>query len=504
MVNGAQAHGRLQPAAAAGASLGVGSPAPAPEPSPAPPDPVRIPWPRPAEDLDVRGRPSVVSVVHVQRPVDLSPYGPVSPSVAGISPFAGSNPATGRVFPEPLDLGLPAAPLNSVAVGPAAGLDRASSESGAEGEGGVGAGNGRRDTMFTCGLPLDLRTRPYCVVLRRFVSDMTEHFFAEYLLARSLPRQRLLMPFAYLAYLCAVVVWLAVSAANRVEHRAGSPLGPASSLSGSSPGVVAVRFAHLACASLCGLCLYLQFRRPRLYARHMEALVTLLFCLMLAVTMANTIDIAKGPVIYYPCMFAVEAVCRVIARLPPRGYLLVVAVSHALLWIAYPVGGVADSFLDFFGQVRHPHRLPPALLHPGAREDDEKRRDDFAQHQTLRSQVEIVHEEREGLRENNLALREQLLTLQREIMGDGADLESPLGKALAVLDALRSDSRVRYLGQWALQALDGAVTLLLGSGSLMVPDLGRQVQEGTLRLDRDTRRWLFSEASAPYPPSLPR
>eukprot|EP00741_Cyanophora_paradoxa_P015606 tig00020902_g15066.t1 len=89
----------------------------------------------------------------------------------------------------------------------------------------------------------------------------------------------------------------------------------------------------------------------------------------------------------------------------------------------------------------------------------------------------------------------------------GADLESPLVKALVALDALRSDPQaklcVRSLGQWALRALDETVTNLLGSGSLMllfsprrmVPDLGRQVQDGTLRLDRDTRRWLFSEVA---------
>eukprot|EP00741_Cyanophora_paradoxa_P022427 tig00021489_g21653.t1 len=106
----------------------------------------------------------------------------------------------------------------------------------------------------------------------------------------------------------------------------------------------------------------------------------------------------------------------------------------------------------------------------------------------LRSELHVADAEREDL-------REQLHTLQTARLRSQADLESPLAKALAVLAALRSDPRFEALGGWAEGSLSRAVTHLLGRGSMMVPDLGRQVREGALQLDRDTTRWLFSEVA---------
>eukprot|EP00741_Cyanophora_paradoxa_P019347 tig00000215_g18675.t1 len=105
---------------------------------------------------------------------------------------------------------------------------------------------------------------------------------------------------------------------------------------------------------------------------------------------------------------------------------------------------------------------------------------------SLRSELREADAERANL-------REQVRTLQREKAGTQADLESPLAKALAALLSLRSDPRFQALGSWAEASLGGALNQLLARGSMMVPDLGRQVRDGLLRLDRDTQHWLFSE-----------
>eukprot|EP00741_Cyanophora_paradoxa_P021311 tig00021348_g20571.t1 len=355
----------------------------------------------------------------------------------------------------------------------------------------------RRRRSSVAGLPaekLDLRMVPYLGLLRRFASPGAERHYQSYLAARCIERQRRLLPIACAVYAAALVTFFSGIAANAVSFRSDGVL----------PTSFALRFlgrlAHAPCVVVAVTSLVMVYAFPRRYATVMEPLLGLFFFGVPVASLYNTLDLVEPLPVTFAIMTAVDACVRVMALLPPRAYIVSSAAVHAVAWTVYPPLGIIgrgsqDAFTTLFSHAV----LTGALLAVsayGAREEDVRRRRDFARAQSLRAELAHAAEEREGLRERNERLHEQLLSLQRERMGAAADLDSPLAKALRALDALRSDARLRALGGWASGALDGAITGLLQSRDVMVPDLGLQVKQGTLQLDRETRLWLFNEVAA--------
>eukprot|EP00741_Cyanophora_paradoxa_P023438 tig00021582_g22642.t1 len=71
-----------------------------------------------------------------------------------------------------------------------------------------------------------------------------------------------------------------------------------------------------------------------------------------------------------------------------------------------------------------------------------------------------------------------------------ADFSTPADRLVSALSVMAGKPGV---SEEEKRALEACLTLLTSQQNLYTPDLAGQVQAGKLRLDRDTRRWLFSE-----------
>eukprot|EP00741_Cyanophora_paradoxa_P025285 tig00000361_g24404.t1 len=232
--------------------------------------------------------------------------------------------------------------------------------------------------------------------------------------------------------------------------------------------------------------LILAYRYPKLFGKHLIHLLQFSATVTAGSTFLSTIDFVHPQMVFFPVAWGLDLGYRGLFGLTPYGCLSVLGVMLVLVWTVYPSIGIVTEFSEYYGMVILATAVVPISIIV-TREEDLRRRNEFARHRRDAA-------EREGLLQQNAGLQDMLRSLQvKGEEGKGVDLNSPLTKAVDTLVALRCDPRLASLCEWAPAMIDDAVSHLLASGSIVLPDFSQQVREGTLQLDRDVGRWLFSE-----------
>eukprot|EP00741_Cyanophora_paradoxa_P013200 tig00000178_g12752.t1 len=313
-----------------------------------------------------------------------------------------------------------------------------------------------------------------CLGFLRFADEIVERAYQSYRADVSFPRHRLLVPLIFFAYFGAAMVFLGVTFSNEDSFREHD----------RSKRLVKI-FVGFVPSLLFGLVnMFLLFRRPSFFKRHMQTLLTAATLFAVAFNAWPVLDFEHPQIIYFSCMWLIDIACRGGYLLSARAHMLVITCIAIVVWIAFPVSGAAHNLVDYLAQAVIAGMVVPASFF-AVREDEVRRRSDFARNSSLHDEVRsdlpfqrsvslapvlaslrAVRVAHDDLRQRNAALRDQLTTLQREKIGADLDLDSPLAKALKALDAIRSDPRLAAQCEWAVAGLEGAITTLIASKSM--------------------------------------
>eukprot|EP00741_Cyanophora_paradoxa_P007722 tig00001187_g7471.t1 len=227
---------------------------------------------------------------------------------------------------------------------------------------------------------------------------------------------------------------------------------------------------------------------------------------------------AGGMRMYYASTCCIGVLSSNVFHLSARLVLLVLVSLWAPLWIWGPLYPFTVTLHEFFSQALLMVFL--VIVVTSAWGSDRRHRAEYTNVHTMQSRLRTASRKNQELHRQLVSLQQMELAGRQAV--DGVDFDSPLDKAIGMLDDLRTNLAARFgalagaraargdgdsgeededatlLGMSEVDAayvsvIDQVITMLLGSSQMHVPDLAQQVRDGTLQLDREMSRWLFSE-----------